>query len=264
MVRIQRSKIISGNWKMYKTLNEAQAFVNQLIPSLKGLTTTVFLAVPYTMIQSLAAEAEGSPLVVGAQNMNDASEGAFTGEIAGRMLKDVGAKFVLLGHSERRQIFKETNDFINRKVKRALQVGLRPVLCIGETKEEHAANQTNEVLRKQLVEGLAGIKPDELKNLIVAYEPVWAVGTGDCAPADWVQEVHHFCRGLLGELLTPEIADQIVIQYGGSVNSSNAKQLLSQGDIDGLLIGGASLSLASFTQIVNDSESILHSKVENL
>jgi len=264
MSRPQRPKVITGNWKMHMTLDDATSFVHQLIPATRDCTTQIFLAVPFTMIQTLAKEAEGSHVVIGAQNMNDASQGAFTGEIAGSMLVEVGAKFVLLGHSERRHLFKEKNEFINRKVKRAIEVGLRPVLCIGETKEEHQAGRTREILRQQLVGGLLGISAEALENLIVAYEPVWAVGTGEPATPEIAQQEHRFCREILSEILAPELAEKIVIQYGGSVTPANAKQLLSQPDIDGLLIGGASLSLASFTQIVNDSESVLHSKVESL
>lgn len=264
MTRSQRPKVITGNWKMHMALDEATSFVQQLIPSTRECSSHILLAVPFTMIQSLAKETENSNVVIGAQNMNDASQGAFTGEIAGSMLVEVGAKFVLLGHSERRHIFQEKNEFINRKVKRAIQVGLRPVLCVGETKEEHLGGRTQEILRQQLVEGLAGISAESLENLIVAYEPVWAVGTGEPASPEIAEREHLFCREILSEILAPELSEKIVIQYGGSVTPDNAKQYLSQPNIDGLLIGGASLSLASFTQIVNDSELVLHRKVESL
>lgn len=259
-----RPQVITGNWKMYKTLEEALTFVKELIPKIKDSVSKVYIAVPFTVIQPLVKEIEGSKLVLGAQNMNDASEGAFTGEIAGKMLKDAGAQFVLLGHSERRRIFKEDNAFINRKVKRAIQDKLQPVLCIGETKEEREAKQTEEIIRKQLSEGLAGIESHDLNNLIIAYEPVWAIGSNESATAEVAQEAHRFCRQVLAEITSQEIADQIVIQYGGSVNASNAEELLSQPDIDGLLIGGASLSLETFVQIIHDSESVLNRKVETI
>ena len=259
-----RSKVITGNWKMYKSLEEAIEFVNHLIPMIQNYSTRVCLAVPYTMIQTLTKEVEGSNLLIGAQNMNDASEGAFTGEIAGRMLMDVGAKFVLLGHSERRHLFHEDNAFINRKIKRALQDGLQPVLCIGETEEEHKADRAQEVIRRQLVECLAGIHIDSLDHLSLSYEPVWAIGTGNCALPEMAQEVHYFCRQILGEIFNFETAAKVIIQYGGSVNPSNAIELLNKPDVDGLLIGGASLSLESFSQIINHCESLLNAKVESI
>lgn len=184
--------------------------------------------------------------------MNDASEGAFTGEIAGDMLKDAGARFVLLGHSERRHLYGEDDAFINRKVKRAVETGLQPILCVGETKVEYEGGQTHEVIERQLMEGLKDLQPSQLENLVIAYEPVWAIGNGHSATPEIAQEVQHFCREILAKILTEELAQQIVIQYGGSVNPSNANELLAQPDIDGLLIGGASLSLESFCQIVND------------
>lgn len=249
-----RPCVIIGNWKMHKTIEEAQVFINGLITSYQiDETKTVGLAVPYTLIYPLSQEVKEKPLLIGAQNMNDASEGAFTGEIAGSMLLNAGAKFVLLGHSERRHLFGEDDFFIHRKLKKALEVGLQPILCVGETKEEHEAQETHSVIEKQLTEGLKDLRPEHLHNLIIAYEPVWAIGSGHSATAEMAQEVHLFCRQVLSKILTQEVADQIAILYGGSVSSSNAHELLAQNDIDGLLIGGASLSLDSFLEIVNDS-----------
>lgn len=257
MIHSQRPCIITGNWKMYKTIQESIDFVKKLIPLSASSPSKIFLAVPFTSIQPLAKEVVGSPILIGAQNMNDASEGAFTGEVAARMLRDAGATFVILGHSERRRLFKEDNAFINRKVKRAIVEGLRPVLCLGETREERDENRTAEVLSTQLKECLAGIEPKSLVNLIVAYEPIWAIGAGNqSASPEIAQDAHLICRKFLSELLTPEIAEQIVIQYGGSVTPKNASDLLKQPDIDGLLIGGASLSLESFVEIVNDRSHI--------
>jgi triosephosphate isomerase len=248
----KRVPIITGNWKMYKTIEEAKDFVKELTLLTQNSLFKIFLAVPFTMIHPLTQEGEESKITIGAQNMNDASEGAFTGEVSAKMLKDAGAQFVILGHSERRRLFLEDDSFINRKLKRAILTGLQPVLCIGETKEEREEGKTEEVIRRQLSGCLADIEADSLKNLILAYEPVWAIGTGETSTPEEAQQVHHFCRDVLASLFTPEIANQIVIQYGGSVNSSNSNQLLDQPDIDGLLVGGASLSLESFSQIVND------------
>lgn len=254
--------IVTGNWKMHKTIGEALLFVEQLIPMIKNSSSKVYLAVPYTMIFPLTEkvtkeDSEHSvPLKIGAQNMNDATEGAFTGEIAGKMLTDAGAQFVLLGHAERRLIYHETNEFINRKLQRAIQVGLQPVLCIGETKSEHEENKTEEVLRTQLTECLKGLSSEQLKNLILAYEPVWAIGHGEVAHADVIEKSHGFCRQLLKELLGDEIGSQLPIQYGGSVNPENVSALLRLSDVNGLLVGGASLSLDSFSQIIDDSNKI--------
>lgn len=253
MVLAERPTIITGNWKMHKTIEEATAFVDGLLPIVPKEKVLVGLAVPFTMIYPLSQKVGNNPLAIGAQNMNDASEGAFTGEVAGKMLKNAGAKFVLLGHSERRRLFHEDNDFINRKVKRAVQSGLQPFLCIGESREEHDTGAAHATLEIQLKECLRDIPEDQLKSLVIAYEPVWAIGTGQNASPEYAQEIHQFCRGILSELFSPEFANAIVIQYGGSVTPANASNFLKQPDIDGLLIGGASLSLESFSQIVNDS-----------
>lgn len=255
MESVRRPCVIVGNWKMHKTIEEARTFVNNLIPSLKSSSkNSVGLAVPFTMILPLSQAAEGTPLWIGAQNMNDSSEGAFTGEIAGSMVLDAGAQFVILGHSERRHIFHEDDAFINRKIIRAVEVGLRPILCVGETQQEFEAGQTHEVIERQLREGLKGLKTTKLKKLIIAYEPVWAIGSRHSATPEIAQEVQAFCRQTLASLLTEKFAEKVVIQYGGSVNPLNAQKLLDQPDIDGLLIGGASLSLESFMQIVDDSQ----------
>lgn len=253
METVKRPTVIIGNWKMHKTIEEALAFVEELIPAIKTTKNKVGLAVPFTAIYPLKEATKNSKLMIGAQNMNDASEGAFTGEIAGTMLVDAGAQFVILGHSERRRLYHENDEFINHKLKKAVEVGLKPLLCVGETKEEYEAGQTHEVIERQLKEGLRNLKATKLKHLMIAYEPVWAIGNGHSATPEIAQAVHLFCREVLSKILNEKFSQQIVIQYGGSVNPSNAHDLLAQRDIDGLLIGGASLSLESFMQIVNDS-----------
>ena len=251
-----RPYVLIGNWKMHKTLEEARPFVEGLLASyVPDKEKIIGLAVPYTLLYPLSSETAEKALKIGAQNMNDAAEGAFTGEIAGRMLVDAGAQFVLLGHSERRHLYGEDDAFINRKIKRAIEVGLQPVLCVGETKEEFDADETHAVIERQLTEGLKGIPVKKLGKLIIAYEPVWAIGNQMSATPEAAQAVHHFCRSVLSTILNEKLAEKTVIQYGGSVNPSNARDLLAQPDIDGLLIGGASLSLDSFCQIVNDSYS---------
>lgn len=261
-----RPYVIIGNWKMHKTIEEAREFVQGLLSSFQPIEKMVIgLAVPYTVIYPLSQEVQASALLIGAQNMNDASEGAFTGEIAGAMLKDAGAKFVLLGHSERRHLYGEDQGMINKKVKRAIEVGLQPILCIGETRQEYEEGHTHAVIEKQLIEGLRDLTENQARNLVVAYEPVWAIGHGHSATPEIAQEAQHFCRHMLAKIFSTELANQIVIQYGGSVNPSNAHDLLAQPDIDGLLIGGASLSLESFLQIVNDkySKSQLNNEEED-
>lgn len=251
MTSANRPVIIAGNWKMYKTINESVAFVQELIPLIKNSPAKIYLAVPFTSIKSVSDAAKASNLVIGAQNMNDASEGAFTGEIAGKMLKDAGAKFVIIGHSERRRLFHETNSLINKKVKRALLDGLQVILCLGETREERDAGKTHEVLTMQLEEGLDGISAEQLDHIILAYEPVWAIGMAYPASADMSEEAQAFCRKVIGEKLGEKSAEQIVVQYGGSVKPDNAKEFLDQPDIDGLLVGGASLSVQEFSKIIN-------------
>ncbi len=249
---MKRPKIITGNWKMYKTIVQAADFVKKLAPLVANSTTEVFLAVPFTTLHTASEQAKGTNLIIGAQNINDATEGAFTGEIAASMVKDAGAQFVLLGHSERRRYFHEDDALINRKIKRSLSVGLRPVLCVGETLPEREADNTEEAVKAQIEKGLSDLTTSQLKNLILAYEPVWAIGSGLYATPKEAQEMHQFCRKILAELFDSDFASTIPIQYGGSVNALNAKVLMEQPDVDGLLVGGASLSLESFSQIVNN------------
>ena len=232
-----RTRVIAGNWKMYKTVPEAVEFVKTLAPLVADSQAEVWVAVPYTAIAAAAEVAAGTNIRIGAQNMNDASEGAFTGEIAARMLVDAGASFVLVGHSERRHLFGESDAFVNRKVKRALADGLRPIVCVGETLEQRDAGQTAEVLKEQVAGSLSGVDG----NFVLAYEPVWAIGTGRSATPEEAQKEHALLRDLVGD-------HQIL--YGGSVKPENASALLAQPDIDGLLVGGASLSPESFAKIV--------------
>ncbi len=238
---------------MYKTSEEAVSFVKTLAPLIEKSQATVYLAVPFTAIHPTAQciEQMNARIIVGAQNMNDASEGAFTGEISARMIKEAGAQFVILGHSERRQLFQESNAFINKKIKRALAEKIQPVLCIGETDKQREMGKTEEILHGQLLESLEGISKEEMKNLILAYEPIWAIGTSKVARPDEADDAHLFCRNIIAEKWGDEIADEVIIQYGGSVDPENASDLLAQEHIDGLLVGGASLSPESFSQIIN-------------
>lgn len=254
-----RPCVISGNWKMNKTIHEAVSFVSSLIPLIKDSEAKVYLAVPFTALYGVAQEAKGSDVVVGAQNMHDAGHGAFTGEVSGDMLKDAGAEFVILGHSERRALFGEQDEWINRKVKKALSDGLQPTLCIGESLEERENEETEKVLEKQLLASLEGISPEEVAQTLIAYEPVWAIGTGKTATPEMAQAAHAFIRGLIAANWGEETAEKVILQYGGSVKPENAAVLMNQADIDGVLVGGASLEANSFGQIVNFDTSVVES-----
>jgi triosephosphate isomerase len=249
-----RDLIVVGNWKMYKTAREAAAYIEELIPLAAGSQAKIFLAVPYTSIASAAKAVKGTEISVGAQNMNDARDGAFTGEIAALMLKEAGAEFVLLGHSERRHVFGESDDFIQRKVVRALQDDLIPILCVGETAKEREEGRTEEVLKEQLEACLAGIPEAEVGKVVIAYEPVWAIGTGKTATPKLAQEAHAYCRSVLTDLFSKKKAGAISILYGGSVKPDNSAELMSQKDIDGVLVGGASLEPKTLAQIATHAK----------
>lgn len=243
-------KLIVANWKMYKTVAETEAFIDALKPLVHS-SNRVWIAVPFTSIHAAKERAEGSTFQIGAQNMNDASEGAFTGEVAATMLVEAGASFVLLGHSERRQQFGEDNAFVNRKVKRALSSGLQPLLCIGETLAERKAGEMEDILATQLTQCLEGVDSAILESLVIAYEPVWAIGTGVAATPEMALEAHSFCREYLIQHWGASLAEKIPLLYGGSAKPDNAAVLLAQPNIDGLLVGGASLDAATFSAIIN-------------
>ncbi|WP_027364946.1 triose-phosphate isomerase [Desulfotruncus alcoholivorax] len=248
-----RKPIIAGNWKMYKTVGEAVNFV----ASFKGLVTGVsgveiVLCPPFTALATVAEQLAGTGIELGAQNMYWESEGAYTGEISPGMLKEAGCKYVILGHSERRQFFGETDETVNKKVFAALEHGLVPIVCVGERLEEREAGRTEEVVRKQLEGSLAGLSADRAAGLVVAYEPVWAIGTGRTASNEDAQQVNRFIRETLGRLLGAGFAAATRIQYGGSVKPGNAAGLMAQPDIDGALVGGASLDAESFAGIIKN------------
>lgn len=246
-----KAKYVIGNWKMYKTAREATDYLEHLVPQIEESKINIYLSVPFTSIASAAQYAKETNLIIGAQNMNDAREGAFTGEIAGLMLKEAGAAFVILGHSERRHIFGETDALIHKKVLRALQDDIQPILCIGETAKERTAKRTEEVLEKQLVSALDKVPEEDAKNLIIAYEPVWAIGTGKTATSKHIQEAHAFCRDVLSEMFGKTRAASIPLLYGGSVNPSNTAEIVAEKDVDGVLVGGASLDPDTFAEIIH-------------
>jgi len=241
---------VVGNWKMYKTAREATDYIESLAPKIEGTKGMIYLSVPYTSIAPAAHYAKETNIVIGAQNMNDARDGAFTGEIAGLMLKEAGATFVILGHSERRHIFGESNALIHRKVLRALQDDIQPILCIGETSKERDAGKTDEVLKEQLFSALDGVPKEDAEHLIVAYEPVWAIGTGKTATLKHIEEAHLFCRACLTELFGKKQGGAIPILYGGSVKPENVAEIVDQKEVNGVLVGGASLDTDTFAEIV--------------
>ncbi len=246
-----RIPLLAGNWKMYKTVTEAVEFVRRLKEALSGVRgVEVAVCPPFTALYAVARELAGGNIALGAQNMYWVEEGAYTGEVSPVMLKEIGCRYVILGHSERRQYFGENDENVNAKVKAALKHGLVPIVCVGERLEEREAGQTEEVIAGQVRRSLAGLSGAELAGLVVAYEPVWAIGTGRTALPEDAQQVNAFIRRLLAEMGGREAARQVRIQYGGSVKPENAAELLGQPDIDGALVGGASLKVDSFAGIV--------------
>lgn len=252
-----RRFFIAGNWKMNLLRGSAVALVHQLLEH-SGSMSPIDVAVcpPNVYLHDVGAAIHGSPLKLGAQNVYHAAEGAYTGEVSCAMLKDLGCHYVILGHSERRTLFGETDAQVNQKLKAVLRAGLTPIVCIGETLEQREAGQTQSVVRGQCEGSLSGLSAEEMAKTVLAYEPVWAIGTGKTASPGQAEEVHADIRKLLGTMFGAATADQVVIQYGGSVKADNANDLLGQPNIDGALVGGASLKADSFLAIVEAAAKI--------
>ncbi|WP_064612013.1 triose-phosphate isomerase [Streptobacillus moniliformis] len=251
-----RKIIVAGNWKMNKTRTETEKFFKELLPLVEGKNVEIVVAAPFTNLETAIRETKGSNVKIAAQNMNPKDNGAYTGEISPLMLKDLGVEYVLVGHSERREYYKECNKFINEKVLAAIHNGLKPILCFGETLEQREANITEKVVEEQLREGLKDVCDKGILNVVLAYEPVWAIGTGKTATAEQAQEVHAFIRNLLVDMYGADIANEITVQYGGSMKPENALELMKQNDIDGGLIGGAALDPISFAKLVEAGSQI--------
>ncbi len=252
---MERMPFIAGNWKMNKTVGEAVDLVRGLKAALTGVKDVeVAVAPPFTALYAVWKELEGSSIRLAAQNLYWEEKGAFTGEVSPLMLKEVGCQYVIIGHSERRQFFGETDETVNRRVKATLLQGLKVIFCIGETLNEREEGKTFSVIERQVEDGLKGFGEKEIENMVIAYEPVWAIGTGKTATPEQAEEVHRFIRGKLEKLYSREVSDKIRIQYGGSVTPENVKGLMSQGNIDGALVGGASLKAESFSKIVRFKE----------
>lgn len=244
-----RSYYIAGNWKMHKTVAESVALAQDLKAKLVGCSDRVMVAPAFTALAAVAETLKGSDILLGAQNMGPEEQGAHTGEVSVLMLKDLGVKVVILGHSERRHTYLETDELINRKLALALKHGLEAILCVGETLEERESGKLEEVVGTQLKEGLAGVSVSDFARVTVAYEPVWAIGTGKTATPEDADAVHAFCRKILASIYDEVTARKAVIQYGGSVKPDNVASLMSKPNIDGALVGGASLKSESFVPI---------------
>jgi len=250
----ERKLIIAGNWKMNKTIAEALALVRELKTELANANQVdIVVCPPFTALSEVAKALRDSNILLGAQNMSEQRAGAYTGEIAPEMLKELFALYVILGHSERRQYQKESDELVAKKAQAAHAASLKPIVCVGETLAEREAGRTEKTLETQVRGSLAGLSKDQMKDTIIAYEPVWAIGTGKTATTAQAQEAHVFIRGLLAKLFDSNVARRARIQYGGSVKPANARELMSQPDVDGALVGGASLEARSFADIIKNS-----------
>ncbi|HBG8732977.1 TPA: triose-phosphate isomerase [Clostridioides difficile] len=245
-----RKPIIVGNWKMHKTIKEALEFVNEVKDKVNSDKVEAVICAPFTLLKDLKEATKGTNIKIGAQNMHFEEKGAFTGEVSPLMLKEIDVDYVVIGHSERRQYFNETDETVNKKVLKALEVGIDPILCVGETLEQREAGKTKDVCRVQVEKALENVLKDDLAKVVVAYEPIWAIGTGKTATAEDANDVISYIRevikGLYGEL-----ANEVRIQYGGSVKPSNVAEIMGQSDIDGALVGGASLASNDYLDLVN-------------
>ncbi|MCP4652382.1 MAG: triose-phosphate isomerase [Candidatus Omnitrophica bacterium] len=249
-----RKIMIAGNWKMYKTIGEASMLAEELKKELATFIEADIVICPtFTALNTVYSIVEDTPIKLGAQNLFWESEGAYTGEISPVMIKACGCEYVIIGHSERRKYFNETNETVNKRIKAALGIGLNPIICVGETLQEREADKTKAIIEEQLTGGLEGLSNEDMANSIIAYEPVWAIGTGKTATPDQAQEIHAFIRGWIKEKFSTLISENLRILYGGSVKPENSKELMGQADIDGALVGGASLKEDSFAQIAKNA-----------
>lgn len=246
-----RRKVIAGNWKMNMLPNEAMEYVNKLEPLVKNTNNDVIICVPYVDLFYVLNLAQGTNIKIGAQNMHFAEKGAYTGEVSGKMLKSIGVEYVIIGHSERRQYFAETDESVNKKIKAAFENELKPIVCVGETLEQREQGVTEEIITTQTEKALEGLTEEQVVGTIIAYEPIWAIGTGKTATSEDANNAIKAIRNKISEIYGNEVSENVIIQYGGSVKSSNAKELFTTSDIDGGLVGGASLDPEEFSKIVN-------------
>ncbi len=249
-----RTPIIAGNWKLNKTVSDAVALTSELKELVKGTDGVEIVVAPtFTALHAVSNSIKDSNIQLAAQDVYWEDSGAYTGEVSAPMLKDVGCDYVIIGHSERRQYFGETNETVNQKVNAALSHNLKPIVCVGEQLEERESGQTESIIKDHITGGTSGLTADALLSCVIAYEPVWAIGTGKTATPEQAQDVHQFIRNLISDNFSNEVASQVRIQYGGSVKPENAAELMAQPDVDGALVGGASLQAESFAQIVKNT-----------
>lgn len=246
-----RKKVIAGNWKMNMLPNEAIEYITKLSQLVKDTKNEVILCVPYTDLFYALLTAQNTNIKIGAQNMHFEEKGAYTGEVSAKMLKSINVEYVIIGHSERRQYFNETDETVNKKIKAAFANKLKPIVCVGETLEQRENGEAVEVITKQTELALEGLTKEQVKNTIIAYEPIWAIGTGKTATSEDANNAIKEIRNKISQIYGKEVSDEIIIQYGGSVKSKNAKELFTMSDIDGGLVGGASLDPEEFSKIVN-------------
>ena len=246
-----RRKVIAGNWKMNMLPDAAIRFIDELTPLVKDTENEVVLCVPYTDLFYSLLAAQNTNIKIGAQNMHWEENGAYTGEVSGKMLKSIGVEYVIIGHSERRQYFAETDETVNKKIKSAFKYGLKPIVCVGETLEQREEGKAIGIVTSQIEKALDGLNEEQVENTIIAYEPFWAIGTGKTATSEDANEMTKSIREKIANIYGQMVANRVIIQYGGSVKSSNAKELFSMSDIDGGLVGGASLDANEFAKIVN-------------
>ena len=249
-----KRKIIAGNWKMNMLPNETIDYIEKLSKLVKNSENEVILCVPYVDLFYALLTAQNTNIKIGAQNMHFEEKGAYTGEVSAKMLKSINVEYVIIGHSERRQYFNETDETVNKKVKTAFENGLKPIVCVGETLEEREQGKTKDKITMQTELALKGLKPEQVQNTIIAYEPIWAIGTGKTATSDDANNSIKEIREKIAEIYGQMVAERVIIQYGGSVKSKNAKELFNMSDIDGGLVGGASLDPEEFSKIVNSNE----------
>lgn len=246
-----RRKVIAGNWKMNKLPNEAMEFITELTPLVKDTDNEVILCVPYTDLFYSLLHVQDTNIKIGAQNMHYEENGAYTGEVSGEMLKSIGVEYVIIGHSERRAYYGETDDTVNKKLKKALSLELKPIVCVGESLDERESGKAKEIVTTQTKLALEGLSNEDITKTIIAYEPIWAIGTGKTATKEDANETIKWIREEIEKIYGKNVSDNVIIQYGGSVKSSNAKELFEMSDIDGGLVGGASLKADEFAKIVN-------------
>ena len=246
-----RRKVIAGNWKMNMLPDAAIRFIDEITPMVKDTENEVVLCVPYTDLFYALLAAQNTNIKIGAQNMHWEESGAYTGEVSGKMLKAIGVEYVIIGHSERRQYFAETDETVNRKLKAAFANNLKPIVCVGETLEQREAGMANDIITSQTEKALDGLTEEQVANTIIAYEPIWAIGTGKTATSEDANNAIKAIRNKISNLYGQNVSERVIIQYGGSVKSTNAQELFSMSDIDGGLVGGASLKVDEFAKIVN-------------